>query len=104
MITKFRTYQSTARIDVVEVIRETGASVFIECSRSFSGVRTRREAKLTAWSTYHDTWKAAHAELTEKAKGELKAARRTLELAQSFADNVRGLKPPQEPAAPGEKP
>jgi hypothetical protein len=42
------------------------------------------------------TWAEAHAELTRRADDKLATARRQLEVAQGFAGNVRGMKPPQE--------
>jgi len=43
-----------------------------------------------------DTWAEAHVELTRRAGDRLATARRQLEVAQGFAGNVRGMRPPQE--------
>jgi hypothetical protein len=42
------------------------------------------------------TWAEAHAALTRRAEAKLTAARLSLQYAQGFAGNVRGMKPPQE--------
>lgn len=43
---------------------------------------------------YFDTWAEAHAVLTEISKQRVLEARRALELANSYAGNVRGMKEP----------
>lgn len=44
------------------------------------------------WAEYYDTWEAAHASLTDKAARQVANARRALEIANSFAGNVKGMR------------
>lgn len=46
------------------------------------------------YEQYFDTWAEAHAALTEIADKRVLEALRDLELANSYADNVRGMKEP----------
>jgi len=70
-------------IEPVEVERETASSVWIN---------GRRNAKITDWRCYHDTWGEAKAYLLKLAESKLNSARRSLELAQGTYGNVKGLK------------
>lgn len=95
MLVKFRTDYNANRIDVVEVLRETNASVFFLGSH---GRTECREAKMSDWKQYHDTWADAHAYLMAKAQSCVDRARRALELANGHLGNVKGMKPPRDGA------
>ena len=86
-ITKYKTARfRPARIEAVEVERETVQSVWIN---------GRKNAKRSSWDAFHDSWDEAHAYLLALAESKLKGARRDLELAQSEHGNVKGMKPPK---------
>lgn len=55
----------------------------------------RRHAKKLNGEEYFDTWEQAHAEVLRAAEDRVLDARRSLELANSYAGNVRGMKEPQ---------
>jgi len=75
-----------AKIEVVEIERETESSVW---------VRGNRLGKITESHVYHDSWAAAHSYLLEKAKGKVEYARRQLEEHKSYLGNVKGMKNPE---------
>lgn len=56
--------------------------------------RGRRTAKKSDGEEYFDTWEEAHAELVRVTEQRVTDARRALELANSYAGNVRGMKNP----------
>ena len=87
MTTKFLVRKVTwgRLIELVEVEKETEASVWIE---------GRRSAKRSSYENYFDTFDEAKAFLTEYAEQILTNARKSLEHAQEFAGNVRGLRVP----------
>ncbi len=87
MITKYKTRKATfgKLIEPVQVQKETEASVWID---------GRRIAKRTQYDNYFDSFDEAKAFLTEYAENMLNSSRRSLERAQGFAGNVKGLKAP----------
>jgi hypothetical protein len=87
MITKYKATKCTwgKMIEPVQVEKETASSVWIN---------GRRNAKRTSYENYFDTWEEAKEFLTEYAENMLATARRSLETAQGFAGNVKGLKAP----------
>ena len=93
-ITKYKTKCAGADIQAVEVLRETMLCVFVQ--RYGTGTEFRAN-KITEWHQYHDSWEAAHQYLMDKAERRLAEARRSLQLAQSFLGNVKGLRKPEEP-------
>ena len=56
----------------------------------------RREARLSDWHSYHESWADAHAALLAKAERELADIRRRLERAQGDYGRIKGMKPPAE--------
>ena len=84
------TWRVEAKIEEVEVLRETESSVW---------VKGRRLQKVTEWNVYHDTWDEAHSYLLEKAKGKVEYARRQLEEHKSYLGNVKGMKNPESAEA-----
>lgn len=92
MITKYKIrvgFFQEAKIEKIEVLRETAKYIFVP-TRSGG---ERRESKMSSFDEYHDTWEAAHSSLTELAERNVANARRALEIANSFAGNVKGMKP-----------
>jgi len=90
MSTKYVVHRYAAQIDAYECTKETASFVWL------TGVHSGNEPTKKKWDCdVFDTWEAAHAELTRRAEVSLNAARRELQLAQGFAGNVRGMKPPQ---------
>lgn len=94
MLTKYKIKGrwTEAKIEAVEVLRETAQCIFVPCSktkRNPSG--ERKELKMTEWAEYYDTWEAAHAALTTKAKKLVEKALLDLEIANRFAGNVNGM-------------
>lgn len=92
MLTKYkiRGQFKEARIDEVQVLRETDKCVYFPSKRP--RIKEEREAKMSEWHEYYDTWEKAHEALKRDAEVRLSNARRALELAQSHAGNVRGMK------------
>lgn len=72
-------------IKPVEVDKETKHFVFIG---------KNRHTKDGRWMKHFPTWEEAKAHLDKKAENNLTTARHSLEAAQGFAGNVKGLKPP----------
>ena len=81
---KYKTTRQAARIEAVEVLRETKAHVFLADGRHLKMSETG--------DCYHNTWQDAHAELTARAKVLVQRARRQLEIAKSYEGNVKGLR------------
>jgi hypothetical protein len=86
-----------AKITAHECIKETASFVWLK--GFYFGDKDGIE-KLKKNGDIFDTWAEAHAELTRRAEAKLATARRHLEVAQGFAGNVRGMKPPQEDPTP----
>jgi hypothetical protein len=72
-------------IEQVEVERETTASVWINGSRN---------AKVSDWKNYFDTWDEAKQYLLNQAEAKLTGARFRLQSARSEHGNIKGLKNP----------
>jgi len=81
-------------IERVECTKETAKCVW-RLEEYFGTKRESRSDKMGAGWQYHDSWDDAHAYLTKQAEAKLIGARRTLETAQAFAGNVKGLRKPQ---------
>lgn len=98
-IVKFVTGWGGDKIDVVEVLRETKASVFLKKNGMTRHSKSeRREAKYSDYAQYHDTWTDAHTYLVAQAEGKVRAIRLQLEQASGKLGNVKGMKPPKVPA------
>jgi hypothetical protein len=98
-IVKYKTGWGDNKIERVEVLRETEASVYLaRNSRVWSKDEKgeRREAKNSEFAQYHDTWEAAKSYLLAKAENELTKARRMLQRAQDKLGNIKGMKPPKD--------
>ena len=85
MIKKYLTRRSSfgRMIETIQVEKESEKSVWID---------GRRCAKRSGFDNYFDSFDEAKEFLTEYADNRLDIARRNLQLAQSFAGNVKGLK------------
>lgn len=95
MLTKYKITgrHPEAKIEKVEVLRETAQYVFVPTHKTKSNPSgERRELKQSEWAEYYDTWDAAHAALTVKAARQVMNARRSLELANSLAENVKSMR------------
>lgn len=55
-----------------------------------------REARVSDWSSYHETWEQAHGAMLAKAERELQNARLMLERAQGDYGRIKGMKPPAD--------
>jgi hypothetical protein len=96
-ITKYKTDSGNwirAEIRPVEVERETEQCVWVKRDGGSRGEVIDRRAKVTDFEVYHDSWEAAHSFLLEQADKKVKAARRSLEMANSLFGNVKGMKKP----------
>jgi hypothetical protein len=82
-------------IEAVECVRETAQSVWIAGTH---GGGESRQAKVSGYICFHDTWELAHAYLLEKAERAVRHARENLEVANGKLGNIKGIKPPKEPA------
>ena len=92
MSTKYVIHAYGDRIRALKCVKETAKfawfkGAYFDPNEIFS----RKKAGVV-----FDTWAEAHAELTRRAEAQVAAARRALQVAQSFAGNVKGMKPPQE--------
>lgn len=79
------TYWLRAKIEEVEIEKETESSVW---------VKGRRNIKFSRLEVYHDTWEKAHAYLLRIAEEQTAQARRRLEEANGALGNVKGMKKP----------
>lgn len=93
---KIRTLWKQAKIEAVEILRETEQSVFIAAPHRHQ--KETREAKLSVYSSYYNTWQDAHAALLADAQRDLASKRDSLARAQAYEGNVRGMKEPQAAA------
>ena len=94
MLTKYKIKgrYTEAKIEEVEVVRETAQCIFVPANKTKNNPNgERKELKMTEWAEYYDTWAAAHAALTDKAARQMANARRALEIANGFAWNVKGM-------------
>lgn len=95
MLTKYKIKgrYPEAKIEEVEVVRETAQCIFVPTNKTKSNPNgERKELKMAEWAEYYDTWEAAHAALTDKAALQVANARRALEMANSFSGNVKGMR------------
>jgi len=95
MLTKYKIkgLYPEAKIEEVEVLRETAQCIFFPASKTKSKpTGERKELKMTEWAEYYDTWEAAHTALTAKAERQVLNARQELEIANGFAANVKGIR------------
>ena len=79
-------------IRACECVKETAKFAWLKGVYTWSDSAAKKKKGVQVFNT----WAEAHAELTRRAEAELAAARRALQVAQGFAGNVRGMKPPQE--------
>lgn len=91
MKTKYVVMRWATKITAYECTKETAQFVWLKGLCAANVIDKRKKD-----GDVFDTWAEAHAELTRRAEVGLAAARRQLALAQGFAGNVRGMKPPQE--------
>jgi hypothetical protein len=91
MSTKYVVSGWEAKITAHECTKETASHVWLK-GLYYGDAGTHRKKKD---GDVFATWAEAHAELTRRAEAKLATARRHLEVAQGFAGNVRGMKPPQ---------
>ena len=95
MITKYKIKgrYPEAKIEEVEVVRETAQCIFVPTNKTKSNPNgERKELKMSEWAEHYDTWEAAHAALTAKAERQVLNARQALEIANSFSGNVKGMR------------
>ena len=95
MLTKYKIKgrYPEAKIEEVEVLRETAQCIFVPTNKTMSNPNgERKELKMTEWAEHYDTWEAARAALTAKAERQVLNARRALEIANSFAGNVKVMR------------
>lgn len=84
-----------AKIEEVEVSRETEKCVFIAGKDVRGRPADHRENKVSEYYEFHETWEAAHTRLMEIANANVLSARRRLEEANSTLGNIKGMKCPQ---------
>ena len=95
MLTKYKIKARwpDAKIEEVEVVRETEHCLFLPALPTKRNPKGEtKELKFSEWHEYHDSWEDAHAALTTKANQKVQTALRNLELANSFAGNVKGMR------------
>ena len=60
------------------------------------GGHRRREARVSCWGAYYETWEQAHGAMLAKAERELQNARLRLQRAQGDYGRIKGMKPPTD--------
>jgi len=95
MIIKWQAIPGFASIERIECTRETESSVFYANERGGGEYRSR---KMSEGAAYFDSWAEAHAHLTQNAAQRVLGARRQLEVANSYAGNIKGMRAPVEVA------
>jgi hypothetical protein len=80
-------------IEPVECERETDLCVWVA---RFKGSKPTRQAKISGYDCYHDTWELAHEYLMKKAQRAVDHARHILESENGKLGNIKGMKPPKE--------
>ena len=85
---KYRTTKHRTEIEAIEVVRESEHSVWLpehgtEC----------REAKVSHYQSYFDTWEEAHSSVLARTTSRLESLRSSLEFAQAQYDAVAAMKP-----------
>lgn len=79
-------------INPVECTRETAQSVWVAGT---NGGSESRQAKVSGYTCFHDTWELAHNHLLAKAEREVAHARLSLECASGKLGNIKGMTPPK---------
>lgn len=77
------------KIEVVPILRETKASVWIA---GWKGQEQRR-SKNSGYEKYFDTWEDAHNHLLENAERSLTSAKERLETAEANLAKIRAMEP-----------
>lgn len=89
ILTKFKAHthwHSSMRIERCTYTRETESFLFDQ--------HGRRTTKSSDGITHHDSWEEAHQQLLAASLAKVQAARRALELANSYHGNIKGMKNP----------
>ena len=74
----------------------------VQCTRVTAGYvwpanrRGFREARVSRWGVYYETWEQAHGAILAKAERELHSARLSLERARGDYGRIKGMKPPAD--------
>lgn len=82
-MTKYRTSNWDARIEQVEVEKETASCVWI---------KGRKRAKATDYHFYFDTFDQAKQKMIEIAQAKVDGLQRQLDNAKGFLGNCKGIK------------
>ena len=97
MIVKWTTQRGYAEIKRKECTRETEKSVwFMRAWYAGSPPKEYKAYKVGVNIEYHDTRESARDYLLDEAESRVIAARRNLEICNSYYGNVEGLKKPAE--------
>ena len=88
---KYRIGGYYVRIEEIEILRETESSVFIATTHSRK--KEQREAKVSSYHQYHDTWEAAHKYLLEKASVRVASASRRLDYETATLKTIKAMRP-----------
>ena len=81
-----------AEIKPIDVVRETEKCIWIERETYGGDVRQSRSSKSSSYENYFDSFGEAKTFLMEHAQRKLDSAIRSLEKAQGYHGNVKGLK------------
>ena len=91
---RYRTGGWKKEIEMVEIVKETNASVFMEREKMSGEKELVRNAKRSQYTNYFNTWKEAHDFLiAEKRKAVLTATLRAHNLREELS-NLKGMKQP----------
>lgn len=89
---KYRTGGWRSKIEAIEIRKETEKCVFYV---SAGGGREHREAKVSDYYRWHDTWEEAHTYLVSRARREIAATRISLQKAEEELAQLVAMKKPE---------
>jgi hypothetical protein len=81
----------TAKIEELEVLRETGHQVVLYDAY---GEKEMRQNKRSEWTCWHATWEDAHQFLIDEAQKVVDRFRRLLQQANGSLGNIKGMRKP----------
>ena len=90
---KYKTSACRSTIDAVEVVKETDKFVVLASNNAF-GHGTRREAKVSDYCAYFDSWADAHKYHVDRVSKEIASAERKLSQLNNELAQINDMKDP----------
>ena len=85
---KYKAILSLARIDKIEIAKETEKTVFLS--------NGRKANKVSDYASWHDTWEDARQHLLREAEEEAASLRLRLQRVNGKLENIKGMTAPEE--------